>query len=111
MKRGVKPLKRSPLRRVSPKRASESRKRARVRVAVTTRDGGCRAAGWLAAVCAGVIDVHETATRARLPGSHLDTRWCIAVCRRHHDLIHDHPIEAAAAGFLVHSWQVTDDKD
>ncbi len=48
-------------------------------------------------------DIHEALTRARL-GSILDPGNCWAVCRPHHDEIHDEPDWAYRLGFLIHSW-------
>ena len=49
-------------------------------------------------------DVHERITRAR-GGSILDPSNCLAICRRCHDWIHDHPKEALERGLLAHSWE------
>lgn len=48
-------------------------------------------------------ELHERLTRAR-GGSILDADNCIAVGRRCHDRIHDHPEWAASQGLLQHSW-------
>jgi len=50
------------------------------------------------------FDVHEPKTRAR-GGSILDPDNAVALCRQHHDWVHDHPLEAEQRGLLRHSWE------
>ena len=49
------------------------------------------------------VDVHERLSRAR-GGSILDPRNLVTLCRPCHQYITEHPIEAEAAGWSVHSW-------
>lgn len=48
-------------------------------------------------------DVHEIKTRAR-GGDTLDEDNVLAICRRCHDWIHEHPSAALALGLLKNSW-------
>jgi hypothetical protein len=49
------------------------------------------------------VDVNERLTRAR-GGSILNEENLVTVCRRCHDWIHGHPVEAESLGLLVWSW-------
>lgn len=98
------PLKRSTaLRRSSPLRASRSRSLGvdpSLRDEVMSRDRGCRAAGLVRDVrCWGRIDPHHL--RRRSQGGLDSADNLIAVCRAHHDWIHEHPMIASTLGLLI----------
>lgn len=104
MKRGA------PLRQVSAKREAENRERERAKATVRQRASGvCEARGVFlrnypdVSGCAGQFDFHEVLTRAR-GGSITEPDNILMVCRRHHDWITDHPVEAAAVGLVRNSW-------
>jgi hypothetical protein len=95
---------RSRIKPVSEKRASEQEQRAEVRRIVMARDPACRAFGRAPGACKGRHDVHEILSQAR-GGDYLDPAGCIRVCRWHHDWLHLHPNDAVELGLLEHSWQ------
>ena len=100
------PLKRkTPLRRVSPKRAPINRARATfVKEQLTAREL-CEAGAKIHFAghghrCSGLaVDLHEPLTRAR-GGDVLDPANTIAVCRGCHDWIHANPAAATPLGLL-----------
>jgi hypothetical protein len=102
-------VKRTPIRRVSKKRAATfSARRECVRI-VLERDLGCRFWARMnamgppknlvvdAPVCWGPIDVHEPGHRSQ-GADPTDPDQCVALCRAHHDWVHDHPLRAAPLG-------------
>lgn len=92
------------MRRVSAKRAALQRDRQATVQAVLDRDRACRAASLVPEVrCWGPLDVHEILTRAR-GGSITDPDAALALCRNHHDWVHNHPVVAHERGLLAHSW-------
>ncbi len=105
MKRG------GPLNQRSAKRVAEDREREKAKTVVRQRArGGCEAQGVFArnypevGGCAGPFDFHEVLTRAR-GGSITDPENILMVCRRHHDWLTDHPVEAAVVGLVRNSWE------
>ena len=102
-------MKRTPIRRVSKKRAATfSARRECVRI-VLERDLGCRFWARMnalapqdnrmvdAPVCCGPIDVHEPRHRSQ-GADPTDPDQCVAICRAHHDWAHTHPIQAKLLG-------------
>jgi len=88
------------MRRKSSKATRLQRARATTRDLVLARDQGCRGAALVPHVaCFGGLDVHELLTRAR-GGSITDPDNCVALCRGHHNWVHDHPADATAVGLL-----------
>jgi hypothetical protein len=122
MKRGGYLHRRTPLRRVSPRRLSEKAARAAVIEAVLLRDGpGCYAfrqisyrhetavaCGW-PLTCAHPngkqLDAHEVIPRSVWPGGHLVISNVRMVCRRHHEWIDAHEITASTLGLHGFSWE------
>ena len=98
-------MKRTPLRRISKKRAKEQRKRARMVSEELAVRELCEAGSLIylkadKSVCAGrSTELHEPLTRAR-GGSILDPDNTIAVCRNCHRWIHDNPHSATQLGLL-----------
>lgn len=101
-----------PLRKVSDKRAAENRARVTTMKFVAKRSGGkCEACPSIALVdpaaasnCQGkAVDGHEILTRAR-GGSITDPRNILHVCRRGHEWITAHPVEAEGVGLVRNSW-------
>ena len=92
-------MKRTPLRRVSKKRAKELRHYSAQRLAFLKLRPYCQTCHSRNLNAARATDVHHTAGRN---GKHLndEARW-LAVCRPCHDHIHRHPGWARAMGFLV----------
>lgn len=93
---------------VSAKRAAERPLRDAVRAETIARAGGrCQLAALLPEIRCwhpdgpGALDVDELASRGVAPGSHLDARVTIAVCRAHHDWRTAHPAEARALGIRI----------
>ena len=91
------------LRPRSPKREREDREFAKVKADVLKRDG------WLCAVKTAAtlddyhvtpMDVHHVVPRSRDKSLALEPSNLITLCRRHHDWVHDHPVESAALGLL-----------
>lgn len=95
-------LNRTRLEHWSPKRREQQIAYDRARQAVWNRDGGrCQAATVFPAVeCYGRIDPHHIALTGPYPELRCDVDNMICVCRRHHDHIHHHPLEAKKAGLL-----------
>lgn len=96
-------MKRSPIRRVSRKRAAENRQRRQVIAAAFPERPPCRVpdcARW-------ADDAHETLTRAR-GGSITDIDNIVPLCRPHHDEItFTEPSWAYDLGLLKHSWSAS----
>jgi hypothetical protein len=112
--RSTKPMKRSrlararkPIRSVSAKRKASFRARAECRRIVMERCGrACEACpkvepGGLLRVA---VHVHEILPRSA-GGDITDPANCLGVCERHHQWIHEHPIEARQLGLLQTSWE------
>lgn len=109
LERGA-PLARSrPLAKQSPKRKREQSERRRLVEKVLRTRTRCEAGPLVRKAqpgfeCGGYsVDVHEPLTRAR-GGSILDEENTIALCRRCHDWIHEHPGMARQVGLLKNSW-------
>jgi hypothetical protein len=99
-------VKRKRLRPVSEKRLAERDERAAVRETTLRRAMfRCQAPGVFGVRCGGPLDVHEIFPRGPNPGSQLDDGQTIALCRRHHDYVTDHPQEAHDAGLRCWSWE------
>lgn len=103
------PLKRNaPLRRTgrlkpqSDRRRDERDERAAVAAAAAVRDGHCALSGL--GDCWGPSDAHELVRRSALPGSHLDPRMVIRLCRHHHAIDDDDPRRAEQLGIRVPGW-------
>lgn len=100
-------MKRSPLRSVSPKRATERSARKAAVAAALARDGGCVLRGLLDgkdAPCGGQLEGHEVLTRGR-GGSHLDPENIRTLCHLHHRIVTDNPEWAHTIGLVKHSWE------
>jgi hypothetical protein len=109
LKRGSKPIRRTRLRARSAKRAAIAPKRAALVEQVLAERPVCEFPTILGGVAVRMChrqstDVHEPLSRGR-GGSILDKRNTLAVCREHHDWIHDHPNKAHELGVLHHSWE------
>ena len=101
-------MKRSPLRRLTPlvrrkrlnprsRKAIEMAPRRAAFVArILSERPTCEAPGCIKPSA----DVHEKLTRAR-GGDILDPLNVLALCRSHHDWVHDHPEKATEMGLLV----------
>jgi hypothetical protein len=100
LRRG-KPLRRGgPLPLVSRKRAAQVRERRAMLRAKYPGVTLCEVP-----LCNRVADdAHEPKFRSRL-GSITDPENVRAICRQHHDWVHENPFEAHAAGLAVHSWE------
>ena len=98
-------MKRTPLRRISKKRAKVQRQRARMVSEELAKRELCEAGSIIylhgkQARCAGLaVELHEPLTRAR-GGSILDPDNTVAICRNCHRWIHDHPEAATELGLL-----------
>lgn len=98
-------MKRTRLEPVSAKRRVQSAERARVRVEVLARDGGCRAAELPQVPCGWIpdrapLEVHEVIPRGR-GGDWLDVDNCVSLCPQSHDWVTEHPREATELGLLA----------
>ena len=91
-----------PLAKRSAKRVIEDREFAKVRAFVMDRDEwSCQTDKASTGVLhMGEIDPHHRISRARDSERALDPDNLIALCRRHHDWVHAHPLEAEALGLL-----------
>ena len=98
-------MKRTPLRRISKKRAKIQRQRAEMSSTELDHRPRCEAGGLLLILgesddCQGrSVELHEPLTRAR-GGSILDPDNTVAVCRNCHRWIHDNPRSATELGLL-----------
>lgn len=113
-------MKRSPLPRISARKRAKARQRAEVVRQVRERDQHCQmferwyhqgTGSWygsLDPMCAGPLDVHEIIPRSAWRDGDLDPDNCVLVCRRHHDWIGNHPLQAAELGLHGFSWQRKD---
>lgn len=95
LKRGTKGLKRTPLKKKSDKRKTQDEvyfaRRAGFLAAIPTcQFRGCRCKS---------RDVHHKA--GRTGSNYLDMDTWMAVCRKHHDFIHDNPTVARMFGMLT----------
>lgn len=98
------PLRRNkPLAKMSKKRRAEYAERMNLRRDVFEEaDYRCQAASLVPqVVCFGGLDAHETTPRATHPGSHLRRENVLAICRGHHNWIHDNPADAYSYGLLI----------
>jgi len=99
--RKVPPMKRSPLKRMSPKRQLENVERRKVVARILEERPICEAR---TEVCTRrAVDCHEILTRAR-GGSILAPENILALCRPCHTYITDNPAFAQENGFTVHAW-------
>lgn len=101
LKRSTKPLKRTPLRRMSKKRRRESVIYSEKRKIFLQSHPWCEVAVGVATECVGgnrSTDVHHVA--GRLGGNYLDESTWKASCRSCHDWIHNHPGQARQRGLL-----------
>ena len=100
-------MKRTPLRRVSKKRASERDARAAVREATLARAGWrCEAVRVVPEIdCGGPLDVDERKSRGVNPGGHLDELNTQVLCRAHHRWRTENPQEAWERGLRVKAWE------
>jgi hypothetical protein len=114
LKRGTSQLKRTPLRKVSKKRAKDGKIYSAKRKAFLESHPICQV--WLAEHAAQVFrelimdgeamiytkyrstDIHHMAKRTG--SNYLDESTWLAVCRENHDRIHNNPAWARANGFL-----------
>lgn len=89
------------LRRTSRKRKALGVPK-QIKEQVLNRDGGCRVMRSVPEVkCFGPIDPHHVLRRSQ--GGPDTVENLIAVCRSHHDWIHQHPAKSYALGFLRRS--------
>lgn len=73
---------------------------------VRKRDVSCRAGAFgYAHVCAGPLDVHEIIPRSAWAAGYLVPSNTILVCRKSHDWIGNHPVDAHALGLHGYSWE------
>ena len=95
LKRSSKPIKRSPLRRVSVKQAGKNREYDKARAkCLRDADGKCEV-GW--ENCTGVAtQCHHR--KLRSAGGTNET--LVAICRSCHDLLHKNPAEAVRRGWM-----------
>lgn len=109
-------MKRTPLRRISPKRRASLEERADVRAVVLERanhacefwrivwdcghseplDFGHQCPQY----CVGPLDVHEVTPSGTHPGSELDPGVCVVLCRAHHQWTHSRPTFGYQTGLL-----------
>ena len=96
-------LSRTRLAQQSDKRRAESAEYARAKQRAFDRDKGqCQAKDLVPHVaCAGRIDPHHVAPQGRYPELRCDVDNIRCVCRRHHDWIGDHPLDARELGLLT----------
>lgn len=105
LKRSTTPLRRTPIRKQSAKRAKEQRLRSAFVKDIMERRLRCEAGLLIVRnhpehrCQITPVDVHEPLTRAR-GGSILDPDNALAVCRACHDWIHQHPAAAKDIGLL-----------
>jgi hypothetical protein len=103
-------VKRTPIRRVSKKRAATFPARRECVRIVLERDGGCvfnrrvmehlpLEIGWgkISMRCDGRLDVHEPRHRSQ-GADPTDPAQCETLCRAHHDLVHTQPLVAKLLG-------------
>ncbi len=101
LKRGPSVLRRSPLRRVSRRRAEEEIPADREwAAAVFARHGGRCFLRGSGVGCGGPIDAHHIAPKGMWPELRHDLTNGLALCRSHHSWAHDNPREARALGHL-----------
>lgn len=87
-------MKRSPLRKVSSKRAQQLRHYGKIRAALLAKHFKCQVCGRNRSE-----DIHHMNGRS---GARLtDTTWLLAVCRPCHDWIHRNPGKAREARLLI----------
>ena len=99
-------MKRTPLRRISRKRARQLAERAHVRQTVLERDVCCRGLAVLPEIiCSGPLDVHEIVRRSQDSSAWLNPDLCLLICRAHHRWLHDNPADAVRLGWLLHAEQ------
>lgn len=100
LKRTGLPLRTTPLRRVSKKRAREGTARRAVVDDVIARDGStCSARDIVPEVeCWGPLDADEIVLRSQMKDAHLDPANVRMICRAHHDWTHLNRVEAAHRG-------------
>lgn len=92
-------MKRSPIRKVSAKRAAENRKRAKLLLEIIGLPCEARLS-----VCTGTAqDGHEALMRSR-GGDPTDRDQVTPICNACHRWVHDHPEEAERRGLMIHSW-------
>lgn len=112
--RSVVPLKRTPIKRsrkriphISDRALAQLPERARVVDAAWERDRGqCQAERLVPDCrCGGKLDPHEIIPRSAWPGGELVVDNVVMVCRRHHEWIGDHPVEAHRLGLHGYSWE------
>lgn len=106
-------LKRTQLSPVSKKRQGEAEERRVVRQIVFARDGHrCAAKGLPNAKgepfsCYGRLEIDEIVSRARRPGGHLDPDNCQVLCSFHNTYKEDQPDWAIKHGLAKNSWEAS----
>lgn len=113
MKRSAPPRRRTPLKRMSAKRAAIAPKRRAFVAELLERRPTCEFPTRIElGIWFGVhfvpcgqpaVDCHEPLTRAR-GGSILDENNTVVTCRKHHEHLHSYPEWSAGIGLLKHSW-------
>jgi hypothetical protein len=100
-------VKRSRVRPVSTKRTAQQPERDACRSAVLARDRTCRGRGLTPVEC-GVTptDVHELGRGAYRASCWLNPDLCIALCRRCHRWVTDHPTRARELGLALAGWEI-----
>jgi len=96
-------MKRTPIRRASKKKNSESAtRRELLKRLVDERGEECQAR---TTTCTGfAVDAHEVLQRSA-QGSAVDPENILLICRPCHNYIHQHPGESFERGWLRHSWE------
>ena len=118
----------TPLRRVSPRRAEQNKKRRDLVAAELEKRPGCEAGHMVAlevphkdrteggfswkGCTHRATELHEPRTRARFPGQEtfLDPAQTVAICRSCHRWVHGNPEAAERAGLLIPSWEPIEDR-
>lgn len=96
LQRGCEPMRRSRLNPVSDKRRAENRERTAALAPLRAAQPWCSRCG-----ATGVgLDAHELLSRAR-GGSITDLANIVLLCRADHTWVTEHPVEAAAEGWVL----------
>ena len=104
LRRGTSVLRRTRLRRASDKTIARADADREWRTAILERHGGwCFLRGVDPGTfdhCGGPVDAHHIAAKGRWPELRHVLSNGVALCRMHHEWVHNHPREARALGLL-----------